>query len=58
MVAQREFGGRAYIDINDDSEIIYWAHQLSVTPAQLFTAVCAVGTSTRLVIQYLGGISA
>ncbi|WP_373422945.1 DUF3606 domain-containing protein [Sphingomonas kyeonggiensis] len=58
MVAQREFSGRGHIDINDDSEMSYWTHQLSVTPAQLFAAVCAVGTSTRLVIQYLGIASA
>jgi hypothetical protein len=58
MIDRDEFCGNSCININDDSDLLRWANQLSVTPAQLFAAVCAVGTSARLVIQYLGSLSA
>jgi len=58
MIDRDAFCGNTRINIHDDSDLVRWANQLSVTPAQLFAAVCAVGSSARLVIQYLGSLSA
>jgi len=58
MIDRDAFCGNTRINIHDDCDLIRWADRLSVTPAQLFAAVCAVGSSARLVVQYLGNISA
>jgi Protein of unknown function (DUF3606) len=42
------------INVNEWWEVTYWTQKFGVTPAQLKTAVDAVGTSAAAVKKYLG----
>ena len=55
MNTQRPRGPRdpMRVDLNDSDEVLYWAHELDCTPAELGHAVREVGTLADRVRHYL-----